>query len=334
MATSSKNISSKFNNDKIQELISEKAPINKAACLDISILIPTYKRQEILTETLISLCSLNINRFSWEVIVVDNAGCEETRKIVDSFKDKLVINFLVEKKNGKNNALNLAIQYAQGDLFVFIDDDIIVDKNWLCEIYAGSKRWSKHCIFTGKINPHWPNGKKPSFDLDKDFYAPAYGITHWIEKEEIVDFAKCFGGNLAIRRQIFSNGWRYNTEIGPKAKDYEIGGETELVKRLYDLGYRPVYLPKAIVFHQIRNEQLTMKWLFSRAFKAGRGRVDKKVKEIFNVPRCYLKEMISVSIQILLALLFFNKNKILNGCIKFNVLRGMFYQYRKKYKLN
>jgi hypothetical protein len=78
------------------------------------------------------------------------------------------------------------------------------------------------------------------------------------------------GGNLLIRASLFKNGLTFNTNFGPKAGNYIMGGETELLARLESSGHSALYLPQALVYHQIRNEQLNIRWLAGRAFREGR----------------------------------------------------------------
>ena len=63
----------------------------------------------------------------WEVVLVDNAGNDETASIARTFFSSLPVKLLVEKTPGKNNALNTALDHASGELFIFTDDDIIPD---------------------------------------------------------------------------------------------------------------------------------------------------------------------------------------------------------------
>ena len=189
--------------------------------------------------------------------MVDNAGGERTRKTVTKFSNKLPIKYLVEMKPGKNNALNTALPQAEGEIFVFTDDDIVADPNWLIEIREGMKRWSEYHVFDGRILPKWPNGKGILFE--HPFLKGAYTIADWDIPEGFYSARRVWGPNMAIRASIFRNGWRYDPNIGPGgSQNYIMGSETELVNRLEEAGYRAVYLPRSFVFHQIRPEQMNM----------------------------------------------------------------------------
>jgi len=74
---------------------------------------------------------------------------------------------------------------------------------------------------------------------------------------------------MAVRREIFQMGIRFDERLGPKGRKYAMGDETELTLRLRGLGHEPVFLPRALVRHLIRPSQLDCRWLISRAFSYG-----------------------------------------------------------------
>ena len=77
--------------------------------LDISVLIATYNRAEILRQTLQSMTKLNRDGLSVEFVVVDNNSTDHTKEVIKSFTDRLPIRYLFEPRPGKNCALNKAL---------------------------------------------------------------------------------------------------------------------------------------------------------------------------------------------------------------------------------
>ena len=70
-------------------------------------------------------------RGGWRLIAVDNASTDGTGDLMRSYADRLPIVVLHEPQAGKNRALNRAIEVAEGDFYVFTDDDVLVGENWL-----------------------------------------------------------------------------------------------------------------------------------------------------------------------------------------------------------
>lgn len=297
--------------------------------MNISVILATFRRSEILSRTLESFCLLDTGGLSWEVIVVDNADDQPTHKLVSGYSNRLPIKYLVEVKNGKNNALNNAIEIANGDLFVFTDDDVIADSNWLQEMVHGAQRWSAYSVFGGRILPEFPEGKVP-IKSTHHFFNGAYVVADRDIPEGEYDSFHVWGPNMAIRSKIFRQGYRFNTEIGPNGKNYIMGSETELTERLFKDGFGAVYLPNCLVHHQIRPEQLRVKWLYGRAFRYGRSRVQDlgvlDVTHVFNVPRYWLRKLLEALFRRFIY--YFDWDKKVDAGIDYWMILGNIYQYR------
>lgn len=96
----------------------------------ISVIIPTYKRNELLEKTLQSIVDNNFKQV--EVIIINDCLENDLSQIVKKFYNKLNIKWFFNKEHsGPASARNFGVKYAQGNLIAFIDDDIVVSKNWL-----------------------------------------------------------------------------------------------------------------------------------------------------------------------------------------------------------
>lgn len=239
--------------------------------MDISIIFATYKRPDILHRTLESFSKLECDAMQWELWVVDNAGDPATEKVCKDWFEKMPIHYLVELQAGKNHALNRALPEVRGELIVLTDDDIIANPDWLVQLWEGAQRWPEHSVFGGRIFADWP-GNIPYWGDVHPLNQSLFSL-HWPTTEERPygdgDFLP-YGPNMAVRREIFAQGYRFNPEIGPtNATVYRMGSETEFLQRLKDDGFIPVFLPKAEVKHQIRPEQLSPVGLNRRNFRVG-----------------------------------------------------------------
>jgi glycosyltransferase involved in cell wall biosynthesis len=243
--------------------------------VDVSILIPTYRRPALLELTLGSLLALRPPPIPWEILVIDNCGDRDTQRVLGGVANRLPIRLLTEPRGSKNRALLRGLEEAAGDLVVFTDDDVVPDAGWLTEIVEGAGRWPDHAVFGGRVLPLWPAGRTPSFR--HAFFDHAYAIADWAQPEGPYPASRVYGPNMAIRASVFREGWSFDPAIGPDGTDnYLPGGETDLTMRLERAGLAPVYLPRALVLHQIRAEQLELEWLFKRAFRKGREDLHKK----------------------------------------------------------
>jgi GT2 family glycosyltransferase len=218
---------------------------------------------------------------------------------------------------------------------VFTDDDIIAHPDWLLELWEGAQRWPGHAVFGGRIIADWPDGA-PFWGDDHPFNQSLFSL-HYPTRDERPygenDFLP-YGPNLAIRKIIFDKGYRYNTEVGPDGSNtYVMGSETELLKRLKDDGYDPVFLPQALVQHQIRESQLTRTGLNRRNFRIGLSDSfsgQKNPDLLLDAPRYLWKLIVVTWIKFLAAKVSSNRIKAFEyHCILWRT-KGKIYGHRSK----
>ncbi len=96
--------------------------------MQLSIIIPTYNRAEILKDCLRRLNNQDFIKNEFEVIVVDDGSTDNTKEVVKNAQKKssVEINYLYQKNQGQGVARNYALRYAKGRIIVFIGDDILV----------------------------------------------------------------------------------------------------------------------------------------------------------------------------------------------------------------
>lgn len=97
--------------------------------LDLAII--TYKRPKLLRKCLKSI--VGQSKKPDRVLVIDNDKLASAKTIVDSFKKQIAIKYVVEKKQGIPYARNRAIRENQAKYLGFVDDDCVLDKDWIKE---------------------------------------------------------------------------------------------------------------------------------------------------------------------------------------------------------
>lgn len=110
--------------------------------MDISVIIPTYKPSDYLWECLESLTTQTYPFSKFEVIIILN-GCKEPYLAqISNFIDRnKIINWKLVQTHipGVSNARNIGINIAQGEYFVFIDDDDFISSDYLAELHKLAK---------------------------------------------------------------------------------------------------------------------------------------------------------------------------------------------------
>ena len=91
----------------------------------VSIITPSYNSEKYLKDCILSV--LNQTLGCWEMLIVDDASSDNSRKVIESYlkKDKRIKAFFLEKNIGPAMARNYAINKASGRYIAFLDSDDI-----------------------------------------------------------------------------------------------------------------------------------------------------------------------------------------------------------------
>lgn len=104
----------------------------------ISVVVPTYKRPQLLARCIQALVRQNIAPEDYEILIVDDAACEETRLQVACLAKRtarsghhISYHAVTGIAHGPAVARNLGWQAARGEIIAFTDDDCIPEADWL-----------------------------------------------------------------------------------------------------------------------------------------------------------------------------------------------------------
>jgi glycosyltransferase involved in cell wall biosynthesis len=109
----------------------------------VSVVVPTYKRPHLLRNCLDALIHQEYPPHAYEIIIVDDACCEETRALVEGFSGQAharkpdsnpQIHYAVAAQTqGPAAARNIGWRMARGEIIAFTDDDCLPELYWLKE---------------------------------------------------------------------------------------------------------------------------------------------------------------------------------------------------------
>ncbi len=142
--------------------------------MKLSVIIPTFNRKDTLQTTLTSLNDQTFRDF--EVIVADDGSTDGTDAMVASLKVSYPLIHLWQKNAGRSAARNMGLEKASGEIILFIDDHIVVDKKLIEEhvkfhdrFDVGVVRGRVEFIETASDAP-----KKTAYFNMKRYKAPSY----------------------------------------------------------------------------------------------------------------------------------------------------------------
>lgn len=99
----------------------------------VSVIIPTSGRTELLKRCLTALCTQDFDRSQYEIIVADDAGSPETKRLVKGMDvNGTSLRYVpVTGNHGPAAARNTGLRHSRGEIVAFTDDDCIPSPEWL-----------------------------------------------------------------------------------------------------------------------------------------------------------------------------------------------------------
>jgi glycosyltransferase involved in cell wall biosynthesis len=238
---------------------------------DISVIIPTRNRAASLQVTLEGLATANRDGLQVELIVVNNAGTDNTEEITKSFAQRIPIRYLYEPTLGtfgKSHALNRALDDGNlGNLIAVLDDDMSPDANWFEGVAAISRRWPDKDLFTGYTHIIWPCAEVPQWAKRPKLQSWLFSAGYVPERDAHLREGRWFlGGHFWFRSRVLETGRRFK-DIWITEPDFQLdlvqSGASGVSGRDARAGHRiqPSLLEKDIVLERARKTGRCAAWL-------------------------------------------------------------------------
>lgn len=228
----------------------------------VGVIISTYNTPAWLEKTLWGY--LYQTRPADEIIIADDGSREDTRILIDSFKDKLNIKHVWHEDNGfqKSRILNSALIASQSDYLIFTDQDCIPREDFIATHikYAEKGFFLSGGYFKLPMNisnqlshEDIKNGNVFSLSwLKKQQMKYTFKCTKLIRSTAFCHFMNTITPTRATWNGCNASGWRqdmlaingYNEEMQYGGQDREFG------ERLFNLGIKSKQIRySAIVMH-------------------------------------------------------------------------------------
>jgi glycosyltransferase involved in cell wall biosynthesis len=172
---------------------------------DISLIICTHNpRTEYLSRVLGALRAQTLPLGQWELLVIDNASTQPLAGVLDlSWHPSGRV--VREEETGLTPARLRGIAESIGRLLIFVDDDNVLDADYLCVAAELAKTFPQIGAFGGSIRaefevppPSWIDSYIEGFavcELDRDYWSNFGG---W-------SLASPYGAGLCARREVASD---------------------------------------------------------------------------------------------------------------------------------
>lgn len=213
--------------------------------MKISVVIPSYKRPQILPKCLNSL--KRQSRIADQVVIVLRKEDSDTRAAVLNFKESLNIKIAVVDRPGFTYAYNCGLANADGDITSFIDDDALAHEGWLKNIEKNFQQDEKVGLVTGRLINHVGGvriSEKTLLPQSKVFF-PGLVIDNAFKTRH----KKCYvdnpsGSNMSVRTRLMKAVGGLDNRI---IREFRM--ELDLSFMIQRLGFKVLYDPLVIVEH-------------------------------------------------------------------------------------
>ncbi len=236
---------------------------------DISLVIPTVKRVDLLERLLDSLVIQEKAGCTFEVIVVDNTpgGNPPTVELCrrEKYTRTLDIRYAHQPERGANEARNLGAGLARSGLIGFIDDDETLPAHWVARALDIQRQPSPDC-FGGPYIPYFVD-PKPAWFKDEYHLVSLGQEPRWLDKGEAF-----MGGNMVYQRSWLEDMGGFARRFGRSGDNLGYGDETDFMVRMAEKGAHLWYDPQLFVLHYTAPDRMSVGWFFRSKWLHGRAK--------------------------------------------------------------
>lgn len=235
----------------------------------VSIIIVTYNGKFILEECLNSLLKVNYKYF--EIIIVDNASKDRTKRLVFDFKKKnkqVVVKYIQNKRNvGFASGNNIGIKYADGDYILLLNNDTIVTPNFLTVLTHEIKKSGNIGVVQPKIiffdSKKLQSGSTFITNLGFLYYEGFGGNQKDLEFNSKKRTFSANGACMLIRKEVIDKVGLFDDDF------FAYYEETDFCQRVLMANYSIWYCPKSIIYHKggVTAKNMSEQFVFYHLFK-------------------------------------------------------------------
>ncbi|MGV3025315.1 glycosyltransferase [Clostridium thermobutyricum] len=213
----------------------------------VSVMVPAHNEAVVIEKTVKSLLNLSYPKDRYEIIVInDNSSdnsAEILKRIQDNNKDRNLIVINTDSVNGgkgKSNSLNIGFEKSKGELLAIYDADNTPEKNALKYLVQTILEDDKLGAVIGKFRC-----RNKNVNLLTKFINIETLTFQWMAQAgrwQLFNLCTIPGTNFVIRRSIIESMGGWDTKA--------VTEDTEISFRMYRMGYKIKFMPKAITWEQ------------------------------------------------------------------------------------
>ena len=202
----------------------------------VSVIIVNYNGRPLLEQCLSSLMKIDYPKF--EIILVDNNSTDDSLEFVkNNFSSVIIIK--LDKNYGFAYPNNVGAKNAKGDFLLFLNNDTIVDPQFMTELVKVMQKDDKIAICQSLLLK--PDGAVDSAGDFVDKYGRAFNSKKIPNYTSPILSAR--GACMLVKKEVFYELGKFDEKFFVSFEDIDIGW------RAWIYGYKVVIVPKSVVYH-------------------------------------------------------------------------------------
>ncbi|WP_299684403.1 glycosyltransferase family 2 protein [uncultured Tateyamaria sp.] len=226
--------------------------------MKIDICLCTFRRPQV-ADTIRSIARADVpTGASLRVIVIDNDDTPSAKGVVADVAEETGLNVLYRHVPGANISIarNGGLEAATADWIAFLDDDEIVEPDWLTALVDCAQATDADAVFGHSRANYSPDA--PDWIVEGDFHSQFAAPRGEVVETGHTCNALLRWGDAPWRDQ------RFEIERGRSG-----GEDTEFFFRLRRMGARYAIADGSIVREDVPPARLTLSWLMRRRYRIG-----------------------------------------------------------------
>ena len=234
----------------------------------VSVVIPTYRREELLRRSLRSALRQDYPRL--EIWVVDQDPARRlTQLCAAELADPRVV-YVNLPSAGASRAKNHAIERARGEILLFLDDDAhALTQSWASSYVRAFQRLPEVGLATGKILGEWLGELPGWFPREYAYLLGQYDLGD--ADCPMPDGHVPLGGNMGGRTSVIRAAGGFDVRFGyNRFSKRSVGGEDSLLgQRACEAGWKMHYCAGAVAGHFVSADKLSRRFFVVRNYREG-----------------------------------------------------------------
>lgn len=226
---------------------------------------------------------------NYELVYVTE-GNESLQEFVVSEAKVLDIPVKVVRNTGApglSESRNLGVDASRGEILGFVDDDVILDSQWVQNVERVFREHDSIVGVTGASFPRWIGKEADWWPHSLDWLI---SCTRWIKSKAMFEVTNCWGMNMAFRKSVIIKVGKFNTmstetsrylRLGSAAKSSglspsrsgEMAEDVDISLRVRQNSHKSLcFVPDIKVISKVYPYRLSNKFIIQRANFVGYSR--------------------------------------------------------------